>query len=326
MVFEVQIGKFLDPSRSGLYASTCPQPMAKMIMVQALMKGHATFTLGISDAFLMVPQSEPRAIMVNGRWAVLRRVLPGQRSPAAEWNKFMSQKLVAIGLRQSRISPSLFTNKKAKIALHVDDLLASGDAQWIQEKMIAVLRQDLKLKVEGPFKVGDTFQFLKRHFSVRADCVVVSANPKYKRKLEELLDGTSCKHKRTPLPSNHIKDQEEKASCAESFWYRQAVGLLLYVMQDRPDLQHALKTLASKMSQPGPGDVRALVHCAGFAAGAWDMGSIPSLVLDFSEVGGSNVDLEQHPALFKGKQDLVEVFTDASWADDKRTRGSTLVQ
>lgn len=81
------------------------------------------------------------------------------------------------------------------------------------------------------------------------------------------------------------------------------------------------------MSQPGPGDVRALVHCAGYAVA--DMGSrisatIPGTsLLDFSEVGGSNVDLEQYPSLFKGKQDLVEVFTDASWADDKRTRGST---
>ena len=45
---------------------------------------------------------------------------------------------------------------------------------------------------------------------MKADCIVASANPKYKRKLEELLDGTNWKHKRTPLPSNYepipIKD------------------------------------------------------------------------------------------------------------------------
>ena len=80
-----------------------------------------------------ISEPEPRAIMFNGKCAILHRVLPGQRSVAAEWDKFISQKLVA--------------SQYAKIALHVDDLLASGNEHWRREKLIEALKSDLTLKV-----------------------------------------------------------------------------------------------------------------------------------------------------------------------------------
>ena len=108
--------------------------------------------------------------------------------------------------------------------------------------------------------------------------------------------------------------------------FNQMVGLLLYSTNDRPDCQHALKLLTSKMSAPGIADYKAAVHLICYLQQRWDIGGLlfkgkpgRSLLDPTARWEKETSDGDDGPV----QPDLIEVFSDADWATDKYSRKST---
>ena len=115
----------------------------------------------------------------------------------------------------------------------------------------------------------------------------------------------------------------------QSAVFRSGLGLALYLAMDRPDIQFAVKTLASYMARPSVKALSALKHLASYLDGTADDG----LFLQSTEENQCifdgwrndevidnevNVPNDQSEARFN-----LEAFSDSSWADCKATRKST---
>ena len=250
--------KFMGPRRQDVYSAALPTQVSKVLILWGLQNNYKFWTLDVSDAFLCVPQPTPVAVNLGGgRWVKLLRLLPGQRCAAAEWSNFIGERIEQNGLQYCIVCPTVFRTERFCCAIHVDDILLVG-CEKKAGSLIGHLTENcgLKLKVSGPHTAGSSFKFLKRCFALKHDMAMVGPNPKYLKKLQDMLKDFNLRARKTPLPSGYfpipIAEDAEKDKCSseQHGLYQRVTGLLLYVMVDRPDLMFGLKQLSSKMSGP----------------------------------------------------------------------------
>ena len=266
---------------------------------------------------------------------LLLRVLPGQRDAALLWSDHFASTLQEQEFSRSVACPTLFRDTRNSIlVVHVDDIQAAGKSKHL-EPVLNKIGETYELKVEGPFLtdqeriVGESHQnirFLKRKFTFHNHELHITSDPKYLTKLKEELKlktkaskPTPCTQESQEVDNTNNLDQEQSAS------FRKCVGILLYVGQDRPDLQFAVRGLASKMSGPTHHSWKQLVHLVQYMSktegyhlvyrktprGISNLHqSIRSGSFDFSTV----VEKQEH---------LLEVFSDSDWAGNKSSRKST---
>ena len=231
--------------------------------------------------------------------------------------------------------PTLFRDTRNSIlVVHVDDIQAAGKSQHL-EPVLSKIGETYELKVEGPFltdqerMVGESHQnirFLKRKFTFHNHELHITCDPKYLTKLKEELKlktkaskPTPCTQESQQVDKTNNLDQEQSAS------FRKCVGILLYVGQDRPDLQFAVRGLASKMPGPTHHSWKQLVHLVQYMSKTEGY----HLVYRKTPRGISNL----HQSIRNGSFDfsmvaekqehLLEVFSDSDWAGNKSSRKST---
>ena len=153
----------------------------------------------------------------------------------------------------------------------------------------------------------------------------ITSGPKYLGKLKEELKLTSKASNPTPSQASQETDNTQPLDQEQAASFRKCVGILVYVGQDRPDMQFAVRGLASKMSEPTHAAGKQLVHLVQYmsrTAGYY-------LVYRKTPRGLSNL----HDSIRNGSYDftgtrpkeyhLLEVFSDSGWAGLKDTRRST---
>ena len=328
--------KFLDPGRCDVYSATLPTPASKMLICWGLQEDACFWTLDVGDAFLCVPQPSPLAIQLpDGEWARLEKLVPGQRVAAAEWSSFINKKMTDGGMETFPLCPTVFKGENLRGGIHVDDILLAGQKSE-GEELIRHLKEDcgLRIKVHGPCKAGDSFQFLKRNFTVHDHGVQIGSNSKYLAKLEALTKPYRLKPRRSPLPTGYYPipigvDENEKLGAEEQALYRQITGLLLYIMVDRFDIMFSLKQLCAKMSSANKHDFNALLHMCSYIQCQWNV----DVMLNRTQVGTSLLDMsEACMSLHEGNADalilqtnrhVIETFSDADWAHCPHSRKST---
>ena len=151
-------------------------------------------------------------------------------------------------------------------------------------------------------------------------------DPKYFQKLEEALKIKSKGSKPTPCTHEaQLPDDGKELDATQSALYRKFVGILLYMAQDRPDIQFSIRGLSSKMSTPTHKVYKHLVHTVMCLRKAKDyhmvyrktprgMSHLREAVRSGSHDYSSVVDSQEH---------CVECNSDSDWAGCKGTRKST---
>ena len=304
----------------------------------------------MKDAFLQVPQRNRTACEFPKEYVelfgdedpqcrndgfLLLRVLPGQRDATLLWSDHFANTLQEQEFSRSVACPTLFRDTRNSIlVVHVDDIQAAGKSKHL-EPVLNKIGETYELKVEGPFLtdqeriVGESHQnirFLKRKFTFHNHELHITSDPKYLTKLKEELKlktkaskPTPCTQESQQVDNTNNLDQEQSAS------FRKCVGILLYVGQDRPDLQFAVRGLASKMSGPTHHSWKQLVHLVQYMSKTEGY----HLVYRKTPRGISNL----HQSIRNGSFDfstvaekqehLLEVFSDSDWAGNKSSRKST---
>ena len=262
-------------------------------------------------------------------------MLPGQRDAALLWSDHFASTLQEQQFSRCVACPTLFRDTRNSIlVVHVDDIQAAGKSQHL-EPVLSKIGDTYELKVEGPFltdqerMVGESHQnirFLKRKFTFHNHELHITCDPKYLTKLKEELKlktkaskPTPCTQESQQVDNTNNLDQEQSAS------FRKCVGILLYVGQDRPDLQFAVRGLASKMSGPTHHSWKQLVDLVQYMSKTEGY----HLVYRKTPRGISNL----HQSIRNGSFDfsmvaekqehLLEVFSDSDWAGNKSSRKST---
>jgi len=152
-------------------------------------------------------------------------------------------------MKSTPLLPILFRHKEKKLILcsHVDDLVVGGEREAVQW-LVAALKSRLTLQGGDliPAKEQDDqdpVRFLKkRHFFTQAG-VIISSHEKYADELVQLYGLQHRKPKTTPDVSGEIFESEELDEKGKRR-LRSAMGTLLYLSQDRVDLQHSVRHLS----------------------------------------------------------------------------------
>ena len=336
--------------RTDTFSPATSASLVRLIPILGLQQEHSLYSIDVKDAFLQVPQRNRTACEFPKEYVelfgdedpqcrndgfLLLRVLPGQRDAALLWSDHFASTLQEQQFSRCVACPTLFRDTRNSIlVVHVDDIQAAGKSQHL-EPVLSKIGETYELKVEGPFltdqerMVGESHQnirFLKRKFTFHNHELHITCDPKYLTKLKEELKlktkaskPTPCTQESQQVDNTNNLDQEQSAS------FRKCVGILLYVGQDRPDLQFAVRGLASKMSGPTHHSWKQLVHLVQYMVKTEGY----HLVYRKTPRGISNL----HQSIRNGSFDfsmvgekqehLLEVFSDSDWAGNKSSRKST---
>ena len=166
-------------------------------------------------------------------------------------------------------------------------------------------------------------RFLKRRFVYKDEKLFVYPDKKYFSKLCEIVKVQNRKSKNTPAPTEvQREDRSEELDMKEQSLYRSAVGLLLYVAHDRPDIQFAVRSLASFLQVATRKNWKHLEHLTLYLLGTQEY----CFAYQGNAPGTST--LREHPEnqeateFMEKKIHLLEVFSDSDWAGDRTTRKS----
>ena len=224
-----------------------------------------------------------------------------------------------------KANPSLFykevENEKQRpfiVSTHVDDLQIIGDDGEVQELLQHLRGQGWKLQVDGPCgpHVQGSCSFLKRKFprkSYGEGKLWVKLNNKYVDKLVELPE-------RIGVQTCYPREMQDVQDVCGHF-------ALHYMSAERPDIQCATRSLASKVTKPDERDWRELKQVVLYLKGTRDYAQVMKSTGSMSSAltgtfhpegdgGEVRADASRGPS-------LLQVFSDANWAGDRSRRKSS---
>ena len=313
--------------RSDLF-SPASSSIASRILPTLFMRkfrdGHILGAVDVADAFLTVQQREATLVTAcdsfgNKTDYSLGRVLPGQRLGSQLWYEDFSTFLKnELNFCQCGAYPSLLKESGGRcyLLLHVDDMLISGDAKFIDEQLVPLLQKKYKISSSFIRFVGDELVFLKRtHKLVSNDRLTISTHPKHVEQLVKLTGiKTSGALKKVPgHPQMDDVDDTAELEAQEACEFRSCIGILLYLAPDLPHAQHTIRHLSSAMSKPTRRQKDILRHLVSYLHASKDL----CLSLQFA---GDTTGL--HHVYENDSKAYLEVFSDADWAANKQTRRS----
>ena len=326
--------RFLEPELQNIYAP------ASMAVLQRVFAGLCVsgenlvlYSVDVSDAYLMVPQERPTFIVTNdGEAMELLFNLPGQRAGARGWYMYLRDIMEKDGLKAFSGAPAVFY-ETGKIACnsHVDDLQIVGGEKRGEDLLNGMKKSGLKVQIEGPVSIdGGQCRFLKRLFQGDGTGIVVIPEQKYVEKLCLLLGLQKASPKPTPLPSSLVHPSADAELVGEEYnVYRSALGLLLYMSSDYPELHFGVRMLGSRCSAPTAYDMQLMRHMAKYLKGRENLvlklsktspgTSFEERLRNFGEV---DVELNVEKEASFGKGHLLECITDADWASSHFSRKS----
>ena len=186
----------------------------------------------------------------NRKILQLKKTLYGLRqSPRAFW-KYITEKLEACGMEQSKFDPCLFVGSKVICVVYVDDLIfwskdtADIDITAMQLRDLGV---DLKQEDDAAGFLGVT---LER--DPETGLLEMKQTGLITRIIEALgLDDGCAKGKYTPSESKPLVKDKDGPSASGAFSYSSVVGMLLYLSgHTRPDITYAVNCCARYMFNP----------------------------------------------------------------------------
>ena len=328
------------------YSPTSTFSSVRLLLVLSMLFGLAITALDVKDAFLLVDQKEYMLVIIpqwiqhllgDGatHWQLLK-CLPGQRNAALRWNEYFTELCTTVGFEPYQGCPTIMRlidgTRRIYLSVHVDDILLickPADVEWFTQ----TAGKKLTMKVDGPHPQGEggVLYYLKKKITLLQEGVLIQPNGTYIPKLISLLKISGRRKKGLPYHSTlesynaDLETEGEKLTGEAANLFRSALGLILYIAQDRPDVQFSTKVLATYMAHPCMKALAALKHLASYLEGCSDLG----ILLRRCDAYDSTFDRWSEEEIVEPdyRRDrsilTLDAFSDSSWGDERSTRRST---
>ncbi len=328
------------------YSPTSSFSSVGLLLVMAMIHNLAVTALDVKDAFLVVDQKEVMYVLIptwirelaqDGatHW-LLKKCLPGQRNAALRWNEHFISLCTEMEFEAyagcSTIMRRIQRDKRIYLSVHVDDIILISkpeDVDWFSQ----TVGRTLTMKMDGPHLQGEggSLYYLKKKITLLAEGILIQPNNTYIPKLIALLKVSGRRKRGLPYhatlesycPENDL--ESERLSGESASLFRSALGLILYVAQDRPDIQFSTKVLATYMAHPCVKALAASKHLALYLDGTSDVGILLRRCDPYDTTFDRwNEEEIVEPDYRKDRSALtLDAFSDSSWGDEKSTRKST---
>jgi hypothetical protein len=210
--------------------------------------------------------------------------------------------MTSLGFSHSRTEPSLFVNKSTGVTVlvHVDDMMFFGSKEAVV-KFVNDLQAHVKTSAPVYLEAtGDTGRMLSRTITRTSRGFMIQTDHKHAESIvrDIVLPG----QKSSATPGRKLTGQEKESMAAAIDPVRAAlfkcnVGRLIYMSLERPELQYAVKYLASELSNPSEGGWFVLNGVARFLMGRESI----QIAVEVSMEGGK-------------APTIVHAFADSNWA------------
>ena len=251
-----------------------------------------------------------------GRKFIIAKNLPGQRFGAKAWYWFLRKYLSeTFNYEWCPEQPCLCKNNESVLMLHVDDILFTGTRRFWNEQFVPKLKEKFTISFAVLGEEGDSISFLKRKLTRLEKGLVLTPSTNVS-KLVETFEAHfgSVRVQRVACDNGfQLPDVSVHLTAHDAFAYRSAVGGLLYLARDRPDLAFAVKELSLKMAQPTVTTLQRLRKVMGYVKGTPEY----AVMLEEPEPGQGK---------WKATNDafwLLESASDSDWSSNREHRRST---
>ena len=328
------------------YSPTSTFAAVRVLFVLSMLFDLSVTAMDVKDAFLLVDQKEEMYVLIPAwireiaqdgatHW-LLKKCLPGQRNAALRWYEHFSNLCIDAGMEPYLGCPTIMklSNQVRKVFLsvHVDDILFIGkpeDVTWFAN----TAGSSLTMKVDGPHEQGSgkMLHYLKKKITLFPEGVLIQPNNTYIPKLISLLKISGRRGRGLPYHSTleaynaELENENERLEGEQAATFRSALGLILYISQDRPDIQFSTKTLATYMSRPCVKAMAAVKHLALYLASNEEGGILLRRCEPYDAVFDRWNESELVEPDYRQDRSTItlDIFSDSSWGDEKSTRKST---
>ena len=304
----------------------------------AMIHNLAVTALDVKDAFLVVDQKEVMYVLTPAGIRELAQdgATHGQRNAALRWNEHFTLLCTEMEFEAyagcSTIMRKIQGGKRIYLSVHVDDIILISkpeDLDWFSQ----TVGRTLTMKMDGPHLQGEggSLYYLKKKITLLPEGIFIQPNNTYIPKLIALLKVSGRRKRGLPYhatlesycPENDLEPERLTGESAALF--RSALGLILYVAQDRPDIQFSTKVLATYMAHPCVKALAAIKHLALYLDGTSDIGILLRRCDPYDTTFDRwNEEEIVEPDYRKDRSALtLDAVSDSSWGAEKSTRKST---
>ena len=206
--------------------------------------------------------------------------------------------------------PTLYYVREADgvIELHVDDGHGCGKETVIAE-LLTFLTEKIEMKNVQGVRCG-SYEYLKT-VNVRDGKKLTSIpNKKHLQSALKKLEMSDCKGSVSPkFDKSCIEGDNEEFSEEQASRFKPSVLTLLYLSNERTDIQSTVRLLCTKLKSPTALEMRQLKRLLRYVKGTEDMSTVFEM-RDSNDRRGQTVK-------------RLEVYTDSDWASGQVTRKST---
>jgi hypothetical protein len=298
------------------YAATLAARSFRLAMAIAAEFDMDIWQLDVVAAFLNARVNSDRPVFCelpdgfqkHGYCAELNKALYGMRDSPLLWYTDFSGTLEKLGLQASKEEPCLFFNEARRVLIlfYVDDILILF-AKTHRSEATELLR-----KIKKTYKIDDKGEvnwFLGvRVVRNRSAGTVSLLHDTYLDKVAQKFNlKESGSFPETPLPHGELVKHQGDASKQEIKAYQERVGSVLYSgIMIRPDVAYAVAQLSQFLTNPSQAHMDAVEHLIVYLYRSRHEG--------LTYGGGVKVG---------NKCNELEIYGDASFADDTETRRSS---
>ena len=328
------------------YSPTSSFPAVRLLLVLSMLDDLAVTALDVKDAFLVVDQKEVMFVVIPERirelahdgathWLLLK-CLPGQRDAALRWNEHFTGLCSEVGMESyagcSTIMRLIQGDRRIYLSVHVDDIILickPEDVEWFSQ----TVGRTLSMKKDGPHRQGEggSLYYLKKKITLLSEGILIQPSNTYISKLTALLKTSGRIKRGLPYHStleSYCPDSDyepERLVGENAALFRSALGLILYIAQDRVDIQFSTKVLATYMAHPCAKAMAAIKHLALYLDATADAGILLRRCDAYDTTFDRWSEEEVVEPDFRRDRSVItlDAFSDSSWGDEKSTRKST---
>jgi hypothetical protein len=241
----------------------------------------------------------------------LNKALYGIKQAPHEWNVEIDNFILSLGFNKCVKDPCVYVKMSKRyqiiiLGLFVDDMIVSysdiDDDEWFEMKAKLMNKYELSDEGEASKVVG-------MRLTRKNGYLYVDQRAYISEKLDE-FQMSECRESTTPGTQTRKTSKEEREKSMKKFHqkqvevnkhrYMQMAGSLIYALQTRPDITHAVNTVCRNMSAPELEHMNAAKQVFRYLRGTVNYG----LKYKFDQLYYGN------------NMCVITGYSDASWADN----------
>ena len=254
-------------NRDDCFAGTPPLKALRLVVSLAASRGTRIAFFDVVAAFVHVLIDELVILLLpdgrgQGRTAVLYKAPYGTRKASRLWQRFLRDVLADADWKASVIFASMYTlgDQRGTLGCWGDDLLVEADEVDLDAvEAHLVKRLEVKVLARLGGKQSGEIGFLKRvlRYDAETGSFTWCSGKRYVQDAATTLQLTGrtaeCKTADTPGTKgtgSALRDGDQKLGGNDTAAFRSALGSVMYVALDRPEILYSTKTVASFMQSP----------------------------------------------------------------------------